>query len=67
MNIETQLRRVRIERGMTVKELADRAGVSFNGLYKIDHGEYATNNANAITVYKLAKALGCSMEDLLDK
>jgi len=46
-NIETELRKLRKARGLTVAELAERAGMSERGLYKVDRGEVQPRLATA--------------------
>lgn len=50
-----QLASVRREKGLTQQELAQRAGITFRGLYRIEHGLVSTK---AFTLEQLARALG---------
>ncbi len=61
---------------MSLKEIREKAGLSQGGLSKasgvnvqmIQHYEQGfrdINKAQAVTVLKLARALGCQMEDLI--
>ena len=52
--------------GMTLKELAEKAGVNINTLITYDNGRKDLNNASVIFVKKLARALNCTIDDLTD-
>lgn len=62
-----QLTRLRIYAGLTQKSLADRTGVSVRMIEQYEQGRKDINRASADTVYRLAKTLGCSMEEILEK
>ena len=51
--------------GMTQPELAEAAGVSVRVLQDYEQGRRPLNGIHGITLYKLAKAVGCEIEDLL--
>lgn len=67
MALGEQVRRLREERFLSPSELAEKAGISRNTLYRIESGQYA---AYPKTIRKLAEALGVeptalvSMEEL---
>lgn len=52
--------------GFSQRQLADRVGMSVRTLQYYEQGALDFNKAAAETVYRLAVALGCSVEDLLD-
>ena len=52
--------------GMTLKELAEKAGVNINTLITYDNGRKDLNNASVTFVRKLARALNCTIDDLTD-
>ena len=52
--------------GLSQRQLADRAGVSVRALQHYEQGSLDINKAAAEQVYRLARALGCSIEELLD-
>lgn len=62
----TNLKRIRTESGRTQKEIAENAGVSLRSLQEYEQGRKPINKVAAITLYELAKALGCDMMDLLE-
>lgn len=59
------LKETRVSKGLSQSELADRSGVSLRTIQGYEIGQRDINKASGETLYKLSKALGCSMEDLL--
>lgn len=59
------LKELRIKKGLTQKELAQKAGLSVRLIQKYEQNVQDLNQIYAITIYKLAKVLDCSYEDLL--
>ena len=64
---ETNIKRIRMAYGCTQKELAERSGVSLRSIQMYEKRNKNINKASADAVYCLAKALGCKMEDLIEK
>ena len=64
---ETNLKRIRTVYGCTQAELAQLSNVSLRSIQMYEQRNKDINKANADTVYRLAKALGCTMEDLIEK
>ncbi len=62
--MKIKLREVRQSQGMSYRKLAARSGVSLSQIEKIESGY--TNNPKLETVYKLAKALGVTINDLVE-
>lgn len=62
----THLQQKRKAAKLTQHELAARAGVSVRTLQYYEQGVLDINKASVATVYRLAVALGCSMEVLID-
>ena len=60
------LQKIRKLRGLSQNGLVIRSGVSRSLITKYESGERNINKASVSTVYKLAKALNCSMEDIID-
>lgn len=52
--------------GLTQKELSERSGVNQRMIQGYEQGIKKINAAEAIRVLKLAKVLGCQIEDLLE-
>lgn len=59
------LKRIRESKGLTQRELAERSGVSIRLIQFYEQRYRDINKAEGMTLYKLAKALECQMEDLL--
>lgn len=64
---ETNLKRIRTAYGLTQVELAERSGVSLRSIQMYEQRNKNINKANADTMYSLAKILGCTMEDLIER
>ena len=65
--LETNLKRIRTAYGFTQAELAERSGVSLRSIQMYEQRNKNINKASADTMYSLAKALGCTMEDLIER
>lgn len=62
----SNLKTIRESKGLTQAKLAEIAGVSKRMVEYYEQGYHDINRAEAFTVYKLAKALRCKMEDLVE-
>ncbi len=62
----TKLQERRKAAGLSQSKLAERAGLSVRTLQHYEQGTMDVNSAAAMTVYQLAQALCCQMEDLLE-
>lgn len=60
------LQRIRKQRGMTQAELAERADVNLRTTQRYEMTPERINGAPALTVYKLAMALGVNVPELLE-
>ncbi len=63
---ETNLKRIRTAYGCSQSELASKSGVSLRSIQMYEQRNKDINKGQASTVMKLARALGCSMEALLE-
>ena len=63
----TNLKRIRTAYGVTQAELAQKAGVTLRSIQMYEQRYKDINKASAETLYRLAKILGCSMEDLIER
>ena len=63
---ENKLKKIRTNRGITQCGLATITSVNVRMIQKYEQGERDINKASGETLYKLAKALSCNIEDLLD-
>lgn len=52
--------------GLSQAQLAGRAGLSVRTLQHYEQGMLDFNKAAAVTVWRVARALECQVEDLLD-
>lgn len=62
----TMIKSIREMRGMSQSQLAELTGISVRVLQNYEQGTRPLNGARAITVYRISKALQCTVEDLLD-
>ena len=67
--IGERIKRFRTERGMTPSELAEKAGVAKSYLSTLEHEDRSKNvrRPSADTLYRIGKALGVAMSDLLGR
>lgn len=64
---DTNLKRIRTAYGCTQTELAERSGVSLRSIQMYEQRNKDINKAGAASVYSLAKVLGCTVEELLER
>ena len=64
---DTNLKRIRTAYGCTQAELAKRSGVSLRSIQMYEQRNKDINKASVETVYSLAKVLGCTVEDLIER
>ncbi len=64
---ETNLKRIRTAYGCSQRELAEMSGVSLRSIQMYEQRQKDINKAQSDSLYRLAKALGCKMEDLLEE
>lgn len=63
---DTNLKRIRSARGYSQRQLADSSEVSLRSIQMYEQRNKDINKGQAETLRSLAKALGCSMESLLE-
>lgn len=63
----SKLRDVRKSRGMTIKQLADKTGISFRSLGKYENGQLNIDGAKLKTLVKLSLALDCKVEEIIEE
>lgn len=66
-DFKTALEFRRQNKRYTQKKLSEESGVNIRMIQHYEQGVKDINKAQAITVYKLAQALNCTVEDLLEK
>lgn len=62
----TNLARMRRARGLSQTGLAQKSGVSLRSIQQYEQRKKDISHAQARSVLSLAKALGCTMEELLE-
>lgn len=61
MTFNERLKKLRAEKGLTIKALSELSGVTSVSISSYENGH---RKAHPITIAKLAKALGCSYDYL---
>lgn len=61
------LKSIREDKKISQSKLAELSGVSVRMIQHYEQGVKDINKAQADTVYKLAQALKCTVEDLINK
>ena len=64
---DTNLKRIRKAYGFTQSELAELSGVSLRSIQMYEQRNKDINKASAETLFRIAKVLGCTIEDLVEK
>lgn len=62
----SRLKLARIRAGISQQELSDRSGVPVKSIGNLEQLRRDINRCRVDIVFRLAQALDCSMEDLLD-
>ena len=65
--LDVNLKRIRTIYGCSQRELAEMSGVSLRSIQMYEQRNKDINKAQSDSLYRLAKALGCTMEDLLEE
>jgi transcriptional regulator with XRE-family HTH domain len=63
----SNLKRIRQSVGISQNQLSEISGVNVRLIQDYEQNHKSINNAKAITVYRLAEALACTVGDLLEK
>ena len=64
---DTNLKRIRTAYGCTQAELAKLSGVTLRSIQMYEQRRKDINKASAETLYNIAKVLGCTIEDLIER
>ena len=64
---DTNLKRIRTTYGCTQAALAKQSGVTLRSIQMYEQRRKDINKASAETLYRIAKVLGCTIEDLIEK
>lgn len=62
----SNLKRIRTEIGLSQSELSEASGVNLSMIQFYEQGVKDINKAQGATLYRLAQALRCTIEDLLE-
>jgi transcriptional regulator with XRE-family HTH domain len=62
----SNLKQYRESAGLSQSKLSEISGVNLRMVQKYENGERDINNTQALTLYKLAQALNCTIENLLE-
>lgn len=62
----SKLQNIRKANNLSQSKLAEKSGVNLRMVQNYEQGFKDINKAQAITLYKLAQALDCTIEDLLE-
>lgn len=65
LSMESSLKAWRTKRKLTQRQLADISGVSLRAIKAYEQGKLEISKAQGETLYKLARTLDCSIEDLI--
>lgn len=64
---KTRLHKIRESRGLSQSELADISGVNIRSIQLYEQCVNDIDKAQAKTLYRLSRTLGCNIEDLLER
>lgn len=64
---ETNLKRIRTAKGYSQKQLAELSNVSLRSIQMYEQRQKDINKAKSDSLFRLAKTLDCTMEDLLEE
>lgn len=62
----TNLKKIRTDKKISRIELSEKSGVNLRMIQYYEQGFKDINKAQGITLYNIAQALGCKIEDLLN-
>ena len=62
----SNLKEIRLRKGLSQSELSEASGVNLRIIQYYEQGANDINKAQGITLYKIARALNCKIEDLLE-
>ena len=63
----SKLKEVRTASGLSQSGLAEKSGVNVRMIQQYEQGIRDINKAQVETVYQLAEALSCKIEDIIEK
>lgn len=63
----SKLKTLRIQQGMTQKQLSEISGVNLKSIASYEQSDIALINASVKSVVSIADCLGCEVEDLINR
>lgn len=66
VKLETKLKRIRESRGISQSELSEMSGVKLRSIQMYEQRVNHIDKAQAQTLYKISRVLGCNIEDILE-
>lgn len=63
---ETKMQKVRVEKGLSQRELAARVGVSVKTIQFYEQRRRSIDSARLHTICKITDALGCKVVDIIE-
>lgn len=67
MKAKDRMKALRLGRGLSQRELSEQTGINLRTIQNYEQGASDLNKAEAITIWRLSEALGCTMDNLIDK
>ena len=65
-SLRSKIKELRLQHNLSQAELATQSGVKLRNIQMYEQRYHDIDKAQAQTVYKLSRVLGCNMEDLLE-
>lgn len=62
----TKLQRLRVEKGLSQSELAEKSGVTLRSIQCYEQGYRPIENARIESLFDLCVVLNCKLEDIID-
>ena len=62
----SNLKTIRTNNNLSQSQLAEKSGVNLRMIQNYEQGFKDINKAQALTLYKIAQVLDCTIEDLLE-
>lgn len=66
VNSMTNLKQIRLDRGLTQREVAERSGVKIRQIQDLEQGHKNINGAAALSVFRIATALNTTIDRILE-
>ena len=63
----SNLKKIRVAAGYSQSQLAEKSGISFRSIQSYEQGIREINKAQGEILYSLAKALNCTIEEIMEQ